>query len=384
MRAAMLHEDDVARRSWGLGDDSTEPPRPPLPAGSDTNDAAAYVVYALGAARRSPREASRAFYWASRLDPSRADALYGRFAMLGELVGGGYHIVDHRARYDPGLSPAASRHIDSLMYFALVRDPFLNDRLSYEPPPTDSFYLKRRLKDPLFAGMLAYSEGHFREAAAKLGEALRKRPNSITLRVGRAHALYYVAQYDSAIAELSRAIATIETHEQEDIGRVYISKEMFHYAIGMIDARLGELDSARLEYQRAIAENLGFYMAHARLAGVDLVSGDTATALVELRTAAEIQPDDPALRYYLGYTLLQAGRVDDAAAELREALRLDRHWAAPHEALGRALAARGDTTGAAAEYTEYLAHAPRSAALADDVRARLAALGRGGSTGSRE
>jgi hypothetical protein len=55
-----------------------EPPRPQLPRGADPNDWEAY--FDLGDARfqRAPREAAAAFYWASRLDPTRSEPLFAR------------------------------------------------------------------------------------------------------------------------------------------------------------------------------------------------------------------------------------------------------------------------------------------------------------------
>src|SRR5207237_3569759 len=79
-----------------------------------------------------------------------------------------------------------------------------------------------------------------------------------------------------------------------------------------------------------LTENLAFYWAHARLAGVDLALHDTAAALTELGLAVEIEPNDPALRLYNGYVLGLARRYTEAVAELDVAIRLDPYYAQPH------------------------------------------------------
>src|ERR1051326_7645747 len=54
-------------------------PRPKLPPGGDTNDAAAYYKLGANVAWRLAGVADRAFYWATRLDPTMADAYYARW-----------------------------------------------------------------------------------------------------------------------------------------------------------------------------------------------------------------------------------------------------------------------------------------------------------------
>ena len=56
--------------------------RPKLAASADTNDATAYLALGTRELETAPDEAAAAFYWAARLDPSSADALYGRSVAL--------------------------------------------------------------------------------------------------------------------------------------------------------------------------------------------------------------------------------------------------------------------------------------------------------------
>src|SRR5918996_5173175 len=56
-----------------------EPARPKLPAQADTNDWEAYYDRGAAILHRLPNEADRAFYWASRLNPARAEPPFGRW-----------------------------------------------------------------------------------------------------------------------------------------------------------------------------------------------------------------------------------------------------------------------------------------------------------------
>jgi tetratricopeptide (TPR) repeat protein len=232
----------------------------------------------------------------------------------------------------------------------------------------------RHSKDPALAGLEAFARRDFRDAAAQWARAIQKRPNAVGLRVARAHAFVLATEYDSAVAELTRAVGTLEKRERDKLDPIYVSKEMFYYAIGTLQARLDKLDAARDSYQRAIAENLGFYMAHVRLSGVVMMLHDTTTALTELETAMLIRADDPLVLVYHGSVLLGRGWVAEAEKQFRAALRADSDYALPHVFLGLAAERRTDTSSALAEYADYLKRSPRSATERAWAKSRLAVL----------
>jgi hypothetical protein len=53
------------------------PRRPRLASSADTNDAGAYLALGHRTLDQSPSAAADAYYWAARIDPGSADALYG-------------------------------------------------------------------------------------------------------------------------------------------------------------------------------------------------------------------------------------------------------------------------------------------------------------------
>lgn len=57
-----------------------QPPRPSVSRGADPTDWEAYFEIGDRDFKRSPQQAQAAFYWASRLDPTRAEPLFARWA----------------------------------------------------------------------------------------------------------------------------------------------------------------------------------------------------------------------------------------------------------------------------------------------------------------
>jgi tetratricopeptide (TPR) repeat protein len=354
----------VARllRSYDL---SAVPPRPRLDgAAPDTNDAMLYFAHGMSVFKRDPTEAAESFAWATRLDPSFGQAYYNRWLALQQRRDS--QLRDEAVRSGPGRE-AESLRIDSLVATAQALNPFV------ATAEGDLETLPGATLDAAAYGRRDFARGKYAAAIREWGHALERTPEAVDVRIWRARAMFFLARYADAAQELTVALEVVERAERDSarfVGRV--RKEMLSYAIGLLQAQRGDLVGAREAYEQAIAENLGFYMAHARLAGLALLQHDTTTALVEYETAAGIRGDDAALRFLYGYALFQAGHVDDAERQLREAVRLAPDYAAPYAWLGRVLEARGDAARAHAAYADYLARASRSAPDVAWVRRRTA------------
>ena len=154
-----------------------------------------------------------------------------------------------------------------------------------------------------------------------------------------------------------------------------ISGEMFEYAVGIVRVQQDDFPAARAAFERALTANLGFYWAHARLAGAALTLGDTGTALSELDMAVQLEGRDPVLRLYDGVVLAGAGRLDEAAGQLERAIALDPHYATPYYWLATVSRARGRTREAIDQYRQFLAHAARLDADRHRALGALAELG---------
>jgi Tfp pilus assembly protein PilF len=340
---------------------------------ADPNDPAAY--YRLGDSVRHalPGLADRAFYWATRLDPTFADAYFARWTLLRREFWW-REMSDGSIRRIFVVQPNAALATDSLLALAIGYSPFLEGTLDV-PRWIVGMNERRAAQDPITAGMRAYGLGDYRKAVAEWAKALRKRPNASMLHIPRAYAWVRLNEADSAIADLSLLVQRLEIVERDSAVAPYFSKDFLYYAIGMLHASKHRFPEARAAFEKSLLENLGFYMAHVRLSGAVMMLHDTTAALTELETAMLIRPDDPLVLVYDGSLLLGRGRVTDAEKQFHAALRADSDYALPHVFLGMAAEARHDTAFARTEYATYLARSARSASERAWATSRLATLG---------
>jgi tetratricopeptide (TPR) repeat protein len=347
-------------------------PRPRLADTADTNDPLAY--YRLGDSLRyqQPGIADRAFYWATRLDPTFADAYFARWRLLRR---------DYTQREMPDgsirdifrVKPSAAGATDSLLSIAISYSPFLDGAFDI-PLSIVNMSERTASQDPTLAGMRAFGLRDYRRAVTEWSKAISQDPKQSMLHIPRAHAWVRLQEPDSAITDLSQLAQRLENVALDSLTKSYFSKEFLYYAIGMLHGGRGRYPEARAAFEQALAENLGFYMAHARLSGTLVALNDTATALSELETAILIRPDDPLVLMYDGNLLVHSGRVAEGEKRILAAVRADSDFALPHIFLGVAAEARHDTAAARAQYAEYLARAPRNAPERAWARSHLASL----------
>ena len=354
----------------------THPPRPRLPASADTNDAAAYIQWANTVIAHTPDSAAAAFYWASRLDPWRADAYYGRSVALLLTCAAHPEITYYDAPSLPTrrLRPDRQQVIDSLDALSMERDPFLLrylDPLVTGSPPA---FVVQRMRDPADRGYWAFAHGANDSAVALLGQAVRKHPERAPLHALRGIAFYRLEMFDSTVAELRTLIDTLAGRERRKLTLVYRPKAMAYYAIGLAHVQRGDTVQARLALEQAVVEDMSFYMAHVRLAGVALQRRDTAAAAEELARALQVRGDDPVLRHFEGTLLIGLGRTAEGVEELERAMKLDPDFAQPYHWMGRLYDASQDTVRAIEAYDAFLARATRDEPLRPWTTARRAAL----------
>lgn len=347
-------------------------PRPALPDSADPNDPLDYLRLGERLRYEKPGVADRAFYWAARLDPTFADAYFARWRLLRrdyalrEMPDGSIRNI---YRVKPGLAYST----DSLLSIAISYSPFLDG--TFDVPRWILAMSERRAsQDPTTAGLRAYGLGNFRKAVTEWATAMHRDPRQVSLHLARAYAWVKLNEPDSAIFDLTQLARRMESVQRDSTLAPYLSKEFLYYAMGMLHATKQRYSEARAAFEQALVENLGFYMAHVRLAGTLVVLQDTTTALNELETALLIRPDDPLVLVYQGSILVNTGRVAEGESKLRTALSVDSDYALPHVFLGLAAEARSDSAAARAEYAEYLARAPRRAEERSWAKSRLGAL----------
>ncbi len=348
------------------------PPRPNLPRGADRNDWQAYYDQGVKALTgRMARAAEEAFFWAARLEPSRAEPLYAqRVAIFAQDLRRWerYLAGDAATRQHPAMLRA-----DALMGQAMLRSPFVPrslDLLLYNELPGSWS------SDPVTQGWLQYARGEHEAAVRALSRAVEASPGSHSRRMDLALVLVGLGKMDSAAVQVQAVLDGIRRQEQSEVVRVYESKEMLEYSLGLLHLARSRLDEARAAMERAAVENAAAaYMAHRGLGMVARARGDAEAVAVETGRAAELAGESPLLVYEHGRALVDAGRPAEAIPHLTRAAGWEPHWADAQLHLGRAHDAAGNLPAALAAYARYLELAPRRAsAVSEAVRQRMAEL----------
>jgi Tfp pilus assembly protein PilF len=330
-----------------------QPPRPDVPNGADRNDPWTYYRIGLSSLNKQPAKAADAFYWAARLNPVWAEAYYGRrTAML---------LSDPRrlTRYWRGeRSTIRSKEImgiDSLYLYALTLNPFLGPELDYmilEAVITEvssqaanrsgmnateiAMDIERDLRDgpPEWRALAAYREGRYDDALSLYARAIPRSKEKAGLLAERGRLLYQIGRQDSALVNLTQALAEMRKADKNDMVFLYQSKALMEQRMGTIEHVRGNNAAAKEAFGRALQEDLSYFPAHVQLAYLSLESGDTASIISELDVAMQIKPEDVGIRYQYGYALGSLHKLSEAEVQLKKAIGLDPDFAAPHFALG--------------------------------------------------
>jgi predicted negative regulator of RcsB-dependent stress response len=375
--------------------------RPRLAAGADTNDARAYFINGVALLKRDPWTAAAAFYWASRIEPGWPEALYARRVagllaqenlLTGYLEGARSVITSRPAQQLDSLeyqaqrlNPFFLRDLDERLFAGYVVAAYKRERRRAGERPLDladegelnflvDQYLRSGTSIPLRAA-LAASQRRFTEALDLYGQVLSQYRYKAEIRAERARIFYVVGSYDSALVELQSALSELRQLDTARLTPVYVSRELLEHAIGMIHEAAGDTAAARAAYGRALQENLSYSPAHVRLAGLELIKGDTATALAEFDLAVQVAPTEAPPRLAYGLLLAQTHQWDEAVLHLRRAAELEPYYALPHYVLGYVAEAQGQRDAALAGYRAFLARASMRGRLRNAVAERVADLG---------
>lgn len=373
------------------------PRRPTLFAQADTNSAGAYYMHGMSSLAERPAEAAAAFYWASRLRPGWADALYARRVAL--LMSDPTRLVRYMEG-DRGLRRSPEMlAIDSLQLRALSLDPFLVQKFDRQLIRT---YMRRAVADdirrstgeanealadfevnrwlnsadPSMRAWLAFSEGRYPQALAEYERSLaranaRQRP-SIQADVARIH--FFMGNLDKAAEHFSAAATAMRREDTRELVSVYRSKALLEHSLGAVYQKMGDTAAAKEAYGRALQEDLAFSPAHRALSALAMARGDSATAVSEMALAVELSPTDPELRVQHGLMLVLARKAPEGVAELNRAVELEPLFAAPRLLLARLNDASGIADQALEHYRAFLERAARDDPGHAHARERVAAL----------
>ncbi len=344
--------------------------RPTLAADADTNSWQAYYDYGVARLRQSPEDAEAAFVWATRIDPSRAEPLFGRWVTYWRRHMG---LFKQYLRGTPSVMTSPQiMQVESLHVRALQRNPFA--------PPVLAIVLYERLGDWAWSfdemsnGLRAYSAGYYERAAIHFGNYVAQRDDNYWARYYLALTFVATREYDRAAGQISALLAELGRRTSGHVSNIYESQEMLQYGLGLLHLAVGDTATARANFGQALTENLAFYPAHAVLGDLAFARHDSAQTMAEYELALELRPDDGVLRYRYARLLAEVGRVPDAEIELRRAIALEPFFAPPYLGLALVLDHHGNRAEALEQYRRYLERTFRADPRIETAQQRITAL----------
>ena len=348
---------------------------------ADSNDPAAHYNLALGFWSKKDYDAAEApLHAALAIDPDFAAAIFAR-ALLPRaegkawkmdviVLGDGWRLYIWTA-VDSIWNAFARQYRHAVMI-----DPLLDTRLEV------SLEVRAGFQDRFDQARNAYADGKFADALKRYGALMAgmdhpdKNPHYEDALWGHAMAAAHLAQYDTSVSDLQRLVSFTQTAEHADtLIRHPLRTNEYRYVLAYVMQQAGHLKDAAQTYQNALAEDIGLYMAHVRLAEIFERAGRLDVATAERRRALETNPEDPNLLLDLGTTLARAGQWAEAETTLHQALDANPRDARIAYRLGVVDQQLGKRAEARDAFTRFLAVAPsRYQNPIADAKQRLAAL----------
>jgi tetratricopeptide (TPR) repeat protein len=348
---------------------------------ADSNDPVMY--YRLGFAYASAQrygEAREALRTAISIDPQFADgfALLARLEGAGERHAGPILLVGDHTRFILMLRLDSS----DVSKQRLSQRAFLLDPLA-DPGPEVNYGVDPKWAETIRTGFRAFRRQRWQEAYAAFDtiEAREERnhhPEHVASDV-----LWYHAMAAARMEHWGAALGDVEhllERAQDTLANPFLRSTAlgpgdYRYVRAYLHQRAGLYDQAMSEYQDLIVRNLGFAVAHTRLAEVSEALGQLAEASIERRRAVDADPDDPSLLLALGVTLARQGSLPAADSAFRAAIAANPRETRAYYMRGLVDLQLGARAEAQAALTTFLTLAPRRYQdLIADARERLAAF----------
>jgi tetratricopeptide (TPR) repeat protein len=170
--------------------------------------------------------------------------------------------------------------------------PLLEGLLARDPPPADAQFV---------AGSAAYDLGRYGEAAERLGDAVRRKPEFLPAASALGFALRRQGDYDAAADVFARIVAA-----RPDAHKA-------HYGLGLLAVDVGRAGDARRHLEHALAIRPDYLKARFALARVLIEEGRLPEARAALEELLVLWPAHEQALYQLALVLGELG--EDAASE---------------------------------------------------------------------
>lgn len=149
-----------------------------------------------------------------------------------------------------------------------------------------------------------------------------------------------------------------------------------HNLLGVVNARLGQLDEALTHYDNALSAKPDYAEVHNNRGNTLNRMGRQAEAIASFQAALRAMPSYVEAHNNLGNAFHDAGQLDEAVASYSRALKLKPDYAEAHNNLGNVLVDIGKTGDALASFTRALQFNPRLAQAYNNIGNTLRAAGR--------
>ena len=149
-----------------------------------------------------------------------------------------------------------------------------------------------------------------------------------------------------------------------------------HNILGVVNARLGQLDEALSQYDKALSAKPDYAEVHNNRGNTLNRMGRQAEAIVSFQAALRAMPNYVEAYNNLGSAFHDAGRLDEAVDCYEHALKLKPNYAAAYNNLGNVLADIGKLEEALASFARALEHKPDLAQAYKNIGDILRATGK--------
>lgn len=354
----------------------------------DTNDAAAHynVALAYWNAKRWA-DVERELRLAVTIEPQFAEGWlalsrlpFGQRSKLWD------DIAEHRVseEFQPKLDEAWHNYER-----AFIINPLVDLRIEAAARPPKSMYWTAsegltRIYEYLFGGFDDIERGNYQSAYNRFDQLIHDMPTAAEkenlpefIYYFRGLAAAHIERWDDAIGDFGRLLRNSETRHSPDSLLYYIPIEtnQYRYMLGVLHQRAGRLDDAVRYYREALENDIGLYMANARLAGIAETNMNWPAAIKERRAAVNANPDDPSLLLDLGKALAGSGDWAGAEQTLKQAMDANPRDSRVPYYLGIVEQQLNKKEEARVSFDRFIALAPsRYARQVENAKQRLAAL----------
>jgi tetratricopeptide (TPR) repeat protein len=354
----------------------------------DSNDAAAHFNLSLAYwnAKRWD-DVERELRLAVKIEPQFAEGWLALSRLpFGQRLKLWDDIFEHRVpdEFQPTLDEAWRNYER-----AFIINPLVDLRIEAAARPPKSIYWTAsegvaRIYDYLFGGFDDIQSGNYESAYNRFDMLIHDAPTAAEkedlpefVYYFRGLAAAHIERWHEAILDFTLLLQNSENRHSPDSLLYYIPIEtnQYRYMLAVLYQRAGKLEDAVRYYREALENDIGLYMANARLASIAEANMNWPAAIKERRAAVNANPDDPSLLLDLGKALAGSGDWAGAEQTLKQAMDANPRDSRVPYYLGIVEQQLNKKEEARASFDRFIALAPsRYARQVENAKQRLATL----------